>query len=114
MQNNFLYADIGESITDAYILRDNTVEGIVSFPFGQKDILKSALLASNFSQEIFLSKIAMKHAGHDDAISDKDLLPFLEKGMKLWVEKLSVALSTIFTEINMPKTKLIREVCFFF
>ncbi len=101
-KNNFLYIDIGHILTDVYVVIDDVVSGIISFPFGEKDIIARVLEKTNISEEILLSNISAKHSGHDDMMNKKDTEKLLDFGVKIWLGLLSDAIGKIAKEPNIP------------
>jgi hypothetical protein len=62
-KNDFIYFEINDSITDLYIVRNDVLCEISSFPIGENDILNSISAKNNIPKEVIASKISIKHDG---------------------------------------------------
>ncbi len=102
-KNNFIYIDISSTITDFYVVRDDVVFGIISFPFGEKDIIKNISQRFKVSEDIIYSLFAMKcHSKCDKNTKDK-VDEYMEYGLQEWTEKFDSTITQICSENNIPK-----------
>ena len=101
-KNDFIYVNLGKLITDVYVVRDDVIFGIASFPFGEENIIETSLSKTNLSREVFLSHINIGQDQKFDMQSHNNTIDLLKSGFELWEEKLKESLSKICTEINIP------------
>lgn len=102
-KNDFLYIDIGEIITDIYVVKDDVVFGIISFPFGEKNIIQSISKASKISEDIVLSSINIKCHGKCDPKEQNRLEHLISIGMSKWFDKFNNTILKICSENNIPQ-----------
>lgn len=102
-KNDFLYIDIGEIITDIYVVKDDVVFGIISFPFGEKNIIQSISKASKISEDIVLSSINIKCHGKCDPKEQNRLEHLIGIGMSKWFDKFNNTILKICSENNIPQ-----------
>lgn len=101
-KNDFMYVDIGKLITDVYVVRDDVIFGVISFPFGEEKIIETSLSKSNLSKEVFMSHLSVgldKKFELDSHNNGGDLLRY---GFDIWQMNLRKSLSKICTEMNIP------------
>jgi hypothetical protein len=101
-KNDFIYVDIGKLITDVYVVRDDIIFGIASFPFGEENILKESLSQTSLSRDIFLSHLSIGNDKNFDLASHNKGEVLLNQGFEIWKGKLNEVLSKICTEMNIP------------
>ncbi len=102
-KNNFIYIDIASSITDFYVVRDDVVFGIISFPFGEKDIIKNISKKHKTSEDVVYSLISMKCHGKCDKATKDKVDEYIEYGLQEWTEKFDSTITQICSENNIPK-----------
>ncbi len=108
-KNNFVYIDIGEIITDAYIVRDDIVYGIISFPYGEKDIKNTMIKKSGLSESVVLSALSIVCHGACDEKTEKVIKDLMNPAIEAWVQKLNASISKVCTEMDIPKNIFIIE-----
>ncbi len=96
-KNNFIYIDIGDLITDIFIVRDGAVDGIATIPSGRKEIIKQSESESKTPEDILVSAL---HIGGEEMNTENK---FINVNVNKLVEKIDIALSQICTEIDVPK-----------
>ncbi len=106
-KNDFIYVDIGKLITDVYVVRDDIVFGIASFPFGEENIIQASLLRTNLSRDIFMSHISIGKDSKYELISHNNVEDLLKMGFDIWEEKLKDSLLKICTEMNIPNNMFV-------
>lgn len=106
-KNDFIYIDISESITDIYVVRDDVVFGIISFPFGEKNIIQTISQSSKLSEDLVLSSINIKCHGKCDKKEHDKMEELLKIGMSKWFEKFNETLLKICSEKDIPRNILI-------
>jgi len=101
-KDDFIYVDIGKLITDLYIVRNDIIQGISSFPIGEDAILENITKKTKTNKEVFLSLLNIKcHNKCDDETEDKIKL-ILTEGMKNWSQKFKETFEKICTEKDTP------------
>ncbi len=106
-KNDFIYVDIGKLLTDVYVVRDDIIFGIASFPFGEEDIIKMSLSKTNLSKDVFLSYINIGQDNNFDLSSHNNGEDLLKTGIYFWENQLKDSLSKICTEMNIPNNLFI-------
>ncbi len=101
-KNNFIYVDIGKLITDIYIVIDDTIHGIASFPFGENTIIENIARDLKITKEIVLSTLNIKCHGKCDEITESKVNDFIKTGLAKWSEKFNEALKNICEEKDAP------------
>ncbi len=101
-KNNFIYVDIGKLITDIYIVIDDTIHGIASFPFGENAIIDDVAKDLKMTKEIVLSTLNIKCHGKCDEITEGKVNDFIKTGLAKWSEKFNEALKKICEEKDAP------------
>ena len=108
-KNNFLYIDISDYLTEIFVVRDDVIEGIVSFPFGEKDIIQKICEKMKISEDMAISYVNMNCRGECDEKTEKSIRELVGVGMKIWFEKLDPSITKICPESNVPKDVFIVE-----
>lgn len=103
-KNDFIYVDIGKFITDIYVVRDDIIFGIASFPYGEENIIQTSLSKTNLTREVFMSHINIGQDKKFDLPSHNRGSDLLRSGFDTWKEKLKTTLAKICTEMNIPNT----------
>ncbi|MFH1455199.1 MAG: hypothetical protein ABIF22_02680 [bacterium] len=106
-KNDFIYVDLGKLITDVYVVRDDIIFGIASFPFGEENIIQTSLLKTNLSRDILTSHISIGYDKKFALTSHNNGGDLLKAGFDFWKNKLNDALSKICTEMNIPNNMFI-------
>jgi hypothetical protein len=106
-KNDFIYVDIGKLITDVYVVRDDVIFGIVSYPFGEEKIIQISQSKTNLSRDIFMSHLSVGQDKKFDLTSHNNGEDLLKSGFNLWKSKLKDSLSKICTEMNIPNNMFI-------
>jgi hypothetical protein len=106
-KNDFLYIDIGKNITDVYIVKEDAIAGISSFPIGESTIINKMSSTGKMSHEIITSMINTRCSGKCEPSVSIKLDKLLEKGFDSWVKSLNDAVSKISSESDTPKNILI-------
>jgi hypothetical protein len=101
-RNNFIYLDIGKKITDFYVVNDDIVHGISSFPFGEDAIIDFISKKERLTKEIIHSMINIKCHGKCDPESEKKINLFIDDGLRVWTEKFNTSISKICLEKDAP------------
>jgi len=105
-KNDFIYIDIGDIITDAYIVKNDVVYAIVSVPFGRKEIIRSTSVKTKMPEDVLLSALHINYSG-DYVNSTEKIEQFIGDGVKFWLKKLNESILKVCTEINVPKNVFI-------
>jgi hypothetical protein len=101
-KNNFIYVDIGKLITDIYVVIDDTIHGIASFPFGENAIIENIAKDLKMTKEIIFSTLNIKCHGKCDEITENKVNDFIKTGLTRWSEKFNEALKKICEEKDAP------------
>jgi hypothetical protein len=102
-KNNFIYVDIGKLITDIYVVIDDTIHGIASFPFGENVIIENIAKDLKMTKEIVLSTLNIKCHGKCDEITESKVDDFIKTGLAKWSEKFNEALKNVCEEKDAPQ-----------
>ncbi|MFH0755238.1 MAG: hypothetical protein V1910_01040 [bacterium] len=97
-KNDFIYIDIGKLITDVYIVREDIIFNIASFPFGEENIIQTSLMKTNLSRDIFLSHINIGQDKKFELVSHNNGKDLLKSGFDIWENNLEDILSKICAE----------------
>ena len=106
-KNDFIYVDVGKLITDVYVVRDDVIFGIVSYPFGEEKIIQISQSKTNLPRDIFISHLSVGQDKKFDLTSHNNGEDLLKSGFNLWKSKLKDSLSKICTEMNIPNNMFI-------
>jgi hypothetical protein len=106
-KNDFIYVDIGKIITDIYVVRDDIIFGIASFPFGEEDMIQTSLSKTNLSRDVFMSYLCIGNDKNFDLTSHNNGEDMLKFGFEAWMNKLKDVLPKICTEMNIPNNLFI-------
>ena len=101
-KNDFIYVDIGKLITDIYVVRDDIIFGVASFPFGEENIIQTSLSKTNLSRDVFLSHIDIGQDKNFDLPSHNNGEDLLKTGFDFWEVKLKDSLLKVCNEMNIP------------
>ncbi|MFA6227002.1 MAG: hypothetical protein WC631_00740 [Candidatus Paceibacterota bacterium] len=101
-RNNFIYIDIGKKITDIYVVREDIIHGISSFPFGEDAIIESVSKKEGLTKEIIQSLINIKSHGKCDEESERKVNNIIDDGLSMWVEKFNESIPKICLEKDVP------------
>ncbi len=101
-KNDFIYIDVGDFVTEAYIVRDDVIQCTVSIPLGKKQIIKSASARTQTPEDVLLSALHVTHRG-DNALPYEKANKIAKDAIKDWLRKLNEPISNICAEINIPK-----------
>lgn len=102
-KNNFIYIDMSSNITDLYVVRDDVVFGIISFPFGEKNIIQNISKKFKTSEDIVYSLFSMKCHGKCDKTTKDKVDEYIEYGLQEWTEEFDSTITQICSENNIPK-----------
>lgn len=108
-KNDFIYVDLGKLITDVYVVRDDVIFGVASFPYGEENIIQHSLLKSNLSRDILMSHLSVGIDKKFDLTSHNNGEDLLRHGFDIWNKNLRDSLSKICTEMNIPNILFIIE-----
>lgn len=100
--NDFIYIDIGNLITDVYLVHDDIIFGIASFPVGEEKIIQTSLSKTNLSREILMSHISIGQDKKFELESHNNGEDLLRAGFDFWRNSLKDSISKICTEMNIP------------
>ncbi len=107
-KDNFICADIGDYLTDIYVVRDNVIFAVASMPFGEKDIVQSAAKKTKTSESIVSSSIAIHRAGNDNGSTQKDFeTNIIGQEILVWLAKIGELLSKMVGEFGISKNLFI-------
>lgn len=106
-KNDFIYVDIGKLITDVYVVRDDIIFGIASFPFGEENIVQTSVSATNLSRDVFMSHINIGQDNNFTLPSHNNGEDLLKTGFDLWENSLRDSLSKICNEMNIPNNMFV-------
>ncbi|MFA6430179.1 MAG: hypothetical protein WC229_00180 [Candidatus Paceibacterota bacterium] len=101
-KNNFIYVDIGKLITDIYVVIDDTIHGIASFPFGENAIIENIAKDLKMTKDLVLSTLNIKCHGKCDEDTDIKVNNFIKTGLSKWSENFNGALKRICEEKDAP------------
>ncbi len=115
-KNNFIYVDIGNLVTDIYIVINDVIHGIASFPFGESIIINNIAKDLKVTKEIVFSTLNIKCNGKCDIETENKIDLYVNTGLAKWAEQFNETLSKICKEkdaplevIMMPNTDLIKN-----
>jgi hypothetical protein len=94
-KNDFIFLDVGDYITDVFVVKNDTMEGIASIPLGKKEMMEKSAKNANATTDIILSAL---HMGGDD--KNKKYFESIAANL---LSQVDTALSQITTEIDVPK-----------
>ena len=106
-KKDFIYVNMGDMITDAYVVKDGIVSAIASFPSGGKDIMQSALKSAKTSEHLISSAINIRREGNYDESMQKDLEQAIAPAVEAWLGKLKDTLSKLCADFDIPKEMFI-------
>ena len=101
-RNDFIYVDIGNKITDLFVVRDDIIHGISSFPFGEEAIIESISKKEKLSKEMIQSLVNIKCHGKCDEKTENKINNIINDGLKVWAEKFNESVSKICLEKDAP------------
>ena len=101
-KNDFVYIDIGNNLTDIYIVKEDIIHGIISFPLGEKEIIKSISKRTNILPEIIKSKLNLNCSIGCDEASIKEVGNLVKTGLSMWLFKFRNTVSRICNEKDLP------------
>ncbi len=101
-KNDFIYIDIGNNLTDIYIVKEDIIHGIISFPFGEKNIIESISKRTGVLPEIIKSKLNLKCSSGCDEATIKDIENLVRTGLSMWLFKFRSTVSRICNEKDLP------------
>jgi|GEM_PF-6021442 len=100
-KNDFIYIDVGDLVTDAYVVKGDVIQATVSIPVGKKEIIKSISAKSKTPEDIIVSALHISHRG--DTLSDGKIVKNAKDGIKIWLKELSDSISRVCAEVDIPK-----------
>lgn len=103
-RNDFIYADIGKLITDIYVVRDDIIFGVASFPIGEENIIQASLSKTNLSKDVFMSHLNIGQDNKFELPSHNNGGDLLKAGFEIWEGGFRDSLSKICTEMNIPNS----------
>lgn len=106
-KNDFIYVDIGKLITDVFVVRDDIIFGIASFPIGEENIIQASLAKTNLSRDILMSHLSVGLDKKFDLVSHNRGEDLLRSGFNLWENQFKDTISQICTEMNIPNNMFI-------
>lgn len=101
-KNNYIYVDIGKMITDIYVVIEDVIHGIASFPFGENAIIENISKELKISKEMVLSTLNIKCHGKCDQETENKVDSFIKTGLARWSEKFDKSLRKICEEKDAP------------
>ena len=101
-KNDFIYIDVGDLITDAYVVKNDVIQATVSIPLGKKQILRSASARTQTPADILLSAMHITHRG-DNALPYEKANKIAKDAIKDWLKQLNESISNVCADINIPK-----------
>ncbi len=100
--NDFIYVDVGKLVTDVYLVRDDIIFGIVTFPVGEEKIIQTSLSKINLPREIFMSHLSIGQDNKFALQSHNNGEDLLRSGFDLWNENFKESVMKICNEMNIP------------
>ena len=104
-KNDAVCIDIGDAITEVCIARNGAISGIVSFPFGRRQIISEAAKAAGISEQIFTSHIGTARDGHTEAV-DSQTLAAVESALSSWLTIFGESVSQMMSPVTAPRDAL--------
>lgn len=101
-KNDFVYIDIGFNLTDIYIVREDIIHGIISFPLGERGIIESISKRTNTLPEIIKSSLNMNCSLGCDEATTKNIQNLVRTGLSTWLFKFRSTVSKICNEKDIP------------
>ncbi|MCX6717320.1 MAG: hypothetical protein NTU76_01425, partial [Candidatus Taylorbacteria bacterium] len=101
-KNDFVYIDIGNNLTDIYIVKEDIIHGIISFPLGEEDIIESISKRTNTLPEIIKSKLNLNCSVGCDEKTIEDIGNLVKTGLSMWLFKFRSTVSRICNEKDLP------------
>lgn len=105
--NNFIAVDMGDFVTDMFVVRDGVIAGVASFPSGEKDIMRSAAERTKLPEHVVSSAVRIHRAGNYDSAPKADLEKHIGAGIDAWSAKLAESLGKLCTQFDIPKNILV-------
>jgi hypothetical protein len=105
-KNDFICIDMGDFLTDAYVVRNDVIEANVTIPFGKKEIIESASIKAKMPEDILLSALHINSRGDDVNFAEKTN-KIASAGIKVWLKTLNEFISRVCTGMNTPKNLFI-------
>ncbi len=106
-KSNFVYVDLGKLVTDIYIVKDNVISGLASFPFGEENIIETSLHKTNLSREVFMSHINIGNDNNFNLVSHNNGSDLLKTGFHIFESNLKKSILQICTDNQIPQEMLI-------
>jgi hypothetical protein len=103
-KNNFIYVDLGRVLTDVYIVRNDVIEGVASFPFGENHMVKSVMAKMKVSEHIVLSALDIYHSENNNNEEKQKIENLVLESIQNWTKKLEKVISQISYEADLPNT----------
>jgi len=101
-KNNYVYVEIGKLITDIYVVLDDVIHGIASFPFGETAIIESVSRNMKITKEMVNSMLNIKCHGKCDEETDKKIDSFIKMGLSEWSDRFNASFAKICDEKDAP------------
>jgi hypothetical protein len=101
-KNDFVYIDIGNNLTDIYIVKEDIIHGIISFPLGENGIIESISKRTDILPEIIKSKLNLNCSMGCDEATIKDVGNLVRTGLSMWLLKFRNSVSRICNEKDLP------------
>jgi hypothetical protein len=108
-RSNFIFIDIGRYISEVFIVKDDILEGIASFPFGEQKLLEPVMRKFNIPENMAMSYITMGCQGACDTRTEKMIQSLTKTAIKIWLDKLHSSITKIVPGIDLPKDMFIVE-----
>jgi len=102
-KSDFIHVDIGSFLTDIYVVKDNLIFAVASFPSGERDILHSVVKKTKTSEHLVSSAVAIHRDENYDTVPKKDFEKQMSPQIDAWLSKLSDTLSQFCLELDVPK-----------
>ncbi len=108
-KNNFICVDIGNFVTDIFFVRNDVISGAVSFPLGEKDLIKTMMSHAKIPESSIMTYINMMCHGACEEETKKETKRLLKESKNIWLEKFKLAMSKISSETDIPKNIFVIE-----
>lgn len=101
-KNNYIFVNIGKLITDIYIVINDIIYGISSFPYGENKIIETIAKKSGQTKEMIASLINISAHGNFESAKEKEAKALLRSGIDEWSAKFNDVLKNICDKNQVP------------
>jgi len=102
-RSDYIYVDLGDFLTDVFMVQAGAISHIASFPVGERDIMQSVLKKAKTSEHLVTSAVSIHRDGNYDSFVKKDFEKNIDAAIVLWSAKLADTVAKLSTAADMPR-----------